>query len=111
MCCSVQSNFFPRAMVGLKASNLNQQVVVTGGIDDGYRDEVLHAVLSTDCFCLQVLQYNVKSRTWEQIGTLKRATAYHAVAEVNLDVFCRPVGNLNLVKIENNKIIKIIISK
>ena len=43
----MQSNFFPRAMTGLRASNLNQQVVVTGGWMDGYhcRDEVLCEVL------------------------------------------------------------------
>ena len=94
-------------MAGLRASNLNQQVVITGGGDDkfNHRDEVLCQILSTDCFCLQVLQFNVESKTWEQIGTLKRARAYHAVAEVNLDVLCRPVGNLNPVKTEN-KIIK-----
>ena len=92
-------------MAGLRASNLNQQVVVTGGVVERYNNEVLCAVLSTDCFCLQVLQFDVESRTWKQIGTLKRGRVLHAVAEVNLDVFCRPDGNFNPVKTEN-KIIK-----
>ena len=38
---------FHRAMNGLRAAHLNQQVVVTGGLDDGgnYRDEVLCGIL------------------------------------------------------------------
>ena len=62
------------------------------------------------CFCLQVLQYNVETGTWTQIGTLQRTRVNHAIAEVNLDAVCRPVGNLNPVK-QENKIINIIITK
>ena len=38
---------FPRALHGLRAAHLNQQVVVTGGKDDdyNYRDEVLCGIL------------------------------------------------------------------
>ena len=62
------------------------------------------------CFCLQVLQYNVEAGTWTQIGTLQSSRGFHALAEVNLDAVCRPVGNLNPVK-QENKIINIIITK
>ena len=62
------------------------------------------------CFCLQVLQYNVETGTWTQIGTLQSSRGFHALAEVNLDAVCRPVGNLNPVK-QENKIINIIITK
>ena len=37
---------FPRAVYGLRAARLNQQVVVVGGADRGiYRDEVLCEIL------------------------------------------------------------------
>ena len=38
---------FSRALQGLRAALLNQQVIVTGGWDDGYnnRDEVLTGIL------------------------------------------------------------------
>jgi hypothetical protein len=70
----------PRALMGLRAANLNQQVVVTGGNNDGknIRDEVL--------------QYNVEAGRWTQIGKLKRRRVEHAVTEANLGAVCRPVG-------------------
>jgi len=70
----------PRALMGLRAAHLNQQVVVTGGNNDGknIRDEVL--------------QYNVEAGRWTQIGKLKRRRVEHAVTEANLGAVCRPVG-------------------
>ena len=43
----MQSKFFPRGLNDLKAAHLNQQVVVTGGNDNGWkkRDEVLCGIL------------------------------------------------------------------
>merc|ERR1712008_149462 len=62
----------PRELYGLKAGQLNQQMVVTGGEDDGgnLRDEVL--------------LFNPATDTWSQIGKLKTGRGIHAVAEVNL---------------------------
>ena len=57
------------------------------------------------CFCLQVLQFNVESRTWKEIGKLQLKRYYHAIAEANLIALCQPAGNLKIVK----KIINIII--
>jgi len=63
----------PRASGGLRAAHLNQQVVVTGGFNDGsnFRDEVL--------------QYNPSNNIWSQIGSLKKKRAGHAITEVYLD--------------------------
>ena len=57
---------------------------------------------STDCvlscFCLQVFQYNVESRTWSEIGKLQIKRVDHAIAVVNLAAFgC--VGNHNPIEI------------
>ena len=43
----MESDLFSRNMVGLRAGHLKQQVVVTGGEDDGgnYRYEVLCEIL------------------------------------------------------------------
>jgi len=69
----------PRALMGLRAAHLNQQVVVTGGLDgSNNRDEVL--------------QYNVEAGRWTQIGTLQRRRFEHAITEANLGAVCRPIG-------------------
>ena len=42
---------FPRALAGLRAAHLNQQMVVTGGYDGRkYRDEVLCGIFSLIVF-------------------------------------------------------------
>ena len=64
------------------------------------RNSLTDCVMS--CFCLQVLQYNVEAGTWTQIGTLQMRRAFHAIAEVDLGAVCRPVGNLNPVKIKSS---------
>jgi hypothetical protein len=64
----------PRALSGLRAAHLNQQVVFIGGQDDdnNIRDEVL--------------QYNPSTKTWRQkTGSLKNGRRDHAVTIVNLD--------------------------
>jgi len=67
----------PRAMGGLRAAHLNQQVVVTGGYYE-YNDEERN-------FRDEVLQYNPSHNTWSQIGSLKKKRAGHDITEVYLD--------------------------
>jgi len=69
----------PRALSGLKAAHVNQQVVVTGGSDDekNYRDEVL--------------QYGYVGTydTWTQMTEkMKVPRGDHAVVEANLALLC-----------------------
>jgi len=67
----------PRALFGLKAAHLNQQVVVTGGEDDG------------DNYSGEVLQYNVETDTWSQMTEkMKVPRRDHAVVEANLALLC-----------------------
>jgi hypothetical protein len=63
----------PRALSGLRAAHLNQQVIVTGGSDDenNIRDEVL--------------QYNPSTKTWRQRTGSLTGRRDHAVTIVNLD--------------------------
>lgn len=69
----------PRALTYPKAALLNQHVVLTGGARGGYRDEVL--------------QYNLSTDTWEEIGKMKMARSLHAVVEVNSGAIC-PAGQV-----------------
>ena len=93
---------FPRALTGLRAAHLNQQMVVTGGQHGSKdRDEVLCGIIlliMRNLSCFKVLQYNNEERTWLKIGRLERERSYHAIVEVNLDAICSAVGNLNPIK-------------
>merc|ERR1712130_606849 len=65
----------PRALKGLRAARLNQQVDLTGGRDNAGNN-------------IEVLQFDVASQTWTQIGTLQDGRNMHAIAEVNLNIVC-----------------------
>ena len=88
-------------MYGLRAGHFNQQLVVTGGVDDeyNYRDEVLRWNSLTDdamsCFSLQVLLFSPSTNAWTEIGKLQTGRELHAIAEVNLHAVCFEIGNLN----------------
>merc|ERR1712032_23595 len=78
----------PRGLSGPRAAQLNQRMVVTGGWDGNRtRDEVL--------------QYNLGTGTWSQIGKMKEGRLGHAIVEVNLQqlgLACAAVGNLNTIE-------------
>jgi len=73
-------------MESLRASNLNQLLLVTGGREEKKSNWVSGKKRD------EVLQYNVESRRWTQIGTIEEARDEHAVAEANLGALCRPFG-------------------
>jgi len=70
----------PRALSGVRAAHLNQQVVVTGGRDgSNERDEVL--------------QYNIETGAWTQMDKKMRIPRTdHAIVEVNLANLCAASG-------------------
>ena len=90
---------FHRELSGLRAAHLNQRVVVTGGMDDGFniRDEVLCGILYLivlTLFSFQVLEYN--GSTWsEKKEKMTMGHRSHAIIEVNLPALCPTRGNLN----------------
>jgi len=63
----------PRALSAPRAAHLNQQVVVTGGVDDERNPSD------------EVFQYNPSTSTWSKIGSLKKKRAGHDITEVYLD--------------------------
>jgi len=69
----------PRPLQGLKGANVNQNLFAIGGQDDEYEKRN------------EVLQFDVESRTWTQIGTLGQTHYMHAIAEANLGALCHPV--------------------
>jgi len=67
----------PRALLALKAAHLNQQVVITGGLDDGHN------------YSGEVVQYNVETDSWTQMTEkMKVPRRDHAVVEANLALLC-----------------------
>jgi len=69
----------PRAMNGLRAAHLNQQVVITGGWEGvGWRGDRRD----------EVLQYNVETETWTPMeNKMQSPRSDHAIVEVNLATF------------------------
>jgi len=73
----------PRAMSGLRAAWLLERILVTGGLDGGYRDEVL--------------QYDETAGAWSEIGKMKKARSSHAVVAVDdVSLFCYGTTDANL---------------
>merc|ERR1712032_1786824 len=74
----VTTTNLPRALQGLRAALLNQQVIVIGGWDgSNNRDEVFQYV----------------NGMWSQMDQkLGRGRSYHAIAEVNLRAVCFGIG-------------------
>ena len=78
----------------MRAANLNEQVIITGGeFEDGSRSDnvILSSLLSRlhdKIVGLQVLQYNLDSATWREIGKMRLKRANHATAVANLNTFC-----------------------
>ena len=95
-------------MYGLRATRL-KQVVVSGGVDDGNpRDEVsVDFINQARPLYVQVLQYDGTAGTWSEIGRMRRARDYHAVAEVDGALFC-PVGPANKITIVHHHLIIIL---
>ena len=94
-------------MYGLRAARSLKQVVVTGGEDDGMNssDEVsVDFINQARPLYVQVLQYDGTAGTWSEIGRMRRARDYHAVAEVDGALFC-PVGQTNKITIVHHHLI------
>jgi len=70
----------PRGLKGLRGAHFNHQLVVAGGSDGTKRDEVL--------------QYDIESDTWSEIGKMASARRHFGMVEVNLRAIC-PEINLN----------------
>ena len=85
---------FSRSIIELRAANLNEQVIITGGkFGDGSRSDnvILSSLLSRlhhKIVGLQVPQYNLASATWTEIGEMRLKLSYHATVDVNLSTFC-----------------------
>ena len=79
-------------------ANLNRNVIVTGGVYAGKndRDEVSSEFPSWWYFAaLQVIEYDVVTGRWSEVGHMQRGRYNHAIVGVNLGAICH-IGNLKL---------------
>ena len=72
------------------SAHLNEEVTILGGYfeDDSRSDKVILSSSLSRLQGLQVLQYNLDSATWTEIGKMKLKRANHATAVANLNTFC-----------------------
>ena len=81
-------------MRDLRAAQLLEHVVVTGGRDGGWdggnsTDEVsVDLINQVTSLHVQVPQYEETAGTWSEIGRMKKARQFHAVMAVNVSLFC-----------------------
>ena len=76
------------------SAHLNEEVIILGGLfeDNSRSDKVILSSslsrLHDKIAGLQVLQYNLDSATWAEIGKMSMKRASHATAVANLNTFC-----------------------
>jgi len=81
-----QGGDFPRKAQGLRAAFMNGKVVVTGGY-------FIHFPASTTDTYDEVYQYEETAEIWSEIGKMKKARGNHAIAAINLEIFCPAAGD------------------